>query len=407
MHRPRHGGRQLTALSCALVFFATPVFSWMFGARAGEIENHKLASFPSIADGWGMFTGLPAWATDHLVFRAAAIQAADGVSRGVFGEPAPLDQGNREPSGPLPGSPSPQDGEQGEDAPQAGSGRVLEGKNDWLYFGMDVESKCAPGRPLNESVQQLNKLRDAVTDSGRKFVLTVTPDKSTMVPQNLPDSYPGKDCARAASEKLWPEAIDNGGAIDLRPALRAAADRLHRPVYFKQDTHWTDEGSLEMVRALAENIKPGSTATWNTPESGMRTSTADLTMMMGRPADKRGMSYELRPDGFTDRTGELLRNLNRPVHRKSDSTIGTIDERTTVLGDSFTKVASRYLPAAFTDLTMLHYNSITDDARVAAKSLADSEIVVVQIVERSLASGNAPILDQGFINEASAALQPR
>lgn len=411
LHRPRHARRQVTALVCALVFFATPTLLWLFGARAGEIENHKLTSFPSISDGWGMFTSLPTWATDHLVFRAAAIQAADGISRNVFGERAPLDQSGKPPGGPIPGSPGPTGDEQGDredsDSTHPGYRKVIEGKDGWLYFGFDVDAKCEPSRPLRESIRQLNELRSAVTDSGRKFVLTVTPDKTTMVPGNLPDDYPGKECAREATSRLWPQVNRHTQAVDLRPKLRQEADRLGRPVYFRQDTHWTDEGALQMIRALAENLEPGVTSTWTTPETGLRSSVADLTMMLGEPTEKAGMGYALQPDGFVDRTTTGVRNLNRPVHRKSEPTVGTINTPTTVLGDSFTVVSSRYLPAAFSDLRMVHYNLITDEPGTVANTAAESETVVLQIVERSLAAGNAPILDQGFIDRLRTTLAER
>lgn len=407
LHRPRHARRQVTALVCALVFFAMPTLLWMFGARAGEIENHKLAEFPSVTDGWGMFTDLPRWATDQLVFRLAAIQAADGISRNVFGERAPLDQGGAPQGGPIPGSPSPGTDEQGPDITQTGVRRVLEGKNGWLYFGYDVDAKCEPSRSQRESIRQLNELRSAVTDSGRKFVLTVAPDKTTMVPRNLPDDYPGKDCARRGTRSLWPQIVNDARAIDLRPRLEAASARLHRPVYFRQDTHWTDEGSLEMISAVAEQLEPGITSTWAMPEKGIRTTTADLTTMLGEPSEKQGMQYALQPDGFVDHSAPGVRNLNRPVHRSSPPTLGTINTPATVLGDSFSVVASRYWPGAFSDLRMLHYNAITGDPQLVADTAADAEIVVLQIVERSLAGGNAPILDQGFIDTLRTTLAKR
>ena len=77
LHRPRHGKRQLTALISALVFLATPTLMWVAGMRPSEIENHELASFPGVGDGWGLFTGLEGWATDNLVFREEAISTAD------------------------------------------------------------------------------------------------------------------------------------------------------------------------------------------------------------------------------------------------------------------------------------------------------------------------------------------
>src|SRR5699024_5099795 len=123
--RPRHGGRQLTALLAAAVFFLVPALMWVFGGRPAEIENHKLAS---IGSGWDAFTSLPTWATDHLVFRAGAIDAARTISSGLFGERAPLGQGTGRNAGPLPGSapgPHPEPGQDPSRLPGgAGSQRV-------------------------------------------------------------------------------------------------------------------------------------------------------------------------------------------------------------------------------------------------------------------------------------------
>src|SRR5690606_25062368 len=211
LHRPRHGGRQLAALISALVFFVTPTALWVVGLRPTEIENHKLASFPSITDGWGMFTKLPRWAIDQLVFRGAAIDAADGISRGIFGEPPPFGT-QRQPTGPLPGSTPPATDE----SPDVATGyrQVIEGEDGWLYLGDDVRGKCHPRKPLNRTIAGLNKLRKAVEASGREFRLIVAPDKTTMVPEHLPDRYAGKDCAEAFTRKLWPRLIEEAEAID-------------------------------------------------------------------------------------------------------------------------------------------------------------------------------------------------
>lgn len=244
LHRPRHGKRQLTALMSALVFFATPALMWFFGMRPGEIENHKLADFPSIGEGWGMFTGLDEWATDNLAFRGQAVNITDWISRTIFGEPAPFDQGgNTKPTGPLPGSPSepapanPQQSEPGggggepSDGSDAGFRRVIEGTDNWLYFGTDALNKCHPQAPLDQTMTQLVNLRTAVEASGRRFVLVVVPDKTTMFPEHLPASYPGKECANAVTPDLWQKAIQVAGDLDIRPRLAAAADDLGRPVY--------------------------------------------------------------------------------------------------------------------------------------------------------------------------------
>lgn len=414
LHRPRHGGRQLTALVSALVFFAAPTLMWLGGMRPTELENHELAAFPSPWDGWGFLTGMDPWATDNLVFRADAISAADWISRTFFGEAAPFDQGTGTPSGPLPGSggggdgaPSVEPDNPANEPDAAGYRRVIEGEDGWLYLGQDVISKCRPKRPVAESVAQLAKLRQVVEDSGREFILVAVPDKSTMVPENLPDSYAGKDCVQKVTPDLWRQLARVAKAVDMRPPLQAAAEQLGRPVYFPLDSHWTNEGALEMVRQIAERIEPGATADWEVTERGRRTAVADLPPLIGREGENRATSYRLAPDGERDRTASPVNDLREPVRRTSDPLDGMVTRPTLLLGDSFTLPASAYLPAAFSDVTQLYYSTIDPDPDLVARTMADNEVVVVEIVERNIARGNLRLLDQDFIDLVGRELQKR
>lgn len=410
LHRPRHGGRQLTALLCALVFFATPTLLWVFGARAGEIENHKLAGFPSITDGWGFFTGMPAWATDHLAFRGPAIDAADAISKGLFGEPAPFDQGGKGPAGPLPDSQTPATGGQGK-APdsQAGYRRVIRGTDGWLYFGYDTDAKCSPVRPIGQTVERLNALRAAVEASGRQFVFVIAPDKTTMVPEHLPASYSGKECAQAAAPEFWRRVTQGAGALDLRPELNAAARQLGHPVYFAKDTHWTDAGGMILTRSIAERLQPGIASTWRSSPAGEFSVDADLPPMLGRSAQKTGTYYALRPNGMIDRTIPAPGSIKEPLEHTDSPMESTINAPTLILGDSFTLASARYLPAGFSDVTMLSYTTVAKDAQIVIDAMAASDVVALQVVERGVASGNLPILNDEFVAQARTALaaQPR
>lgn len=417
LHRPRHGKRQLTALVSALVFFATPTLMWVLGMRAQEIENHKLAAFPSFGDGWGVVTGLDEWATDNLVFRQGAVQATDWVSRTFFNEPAPFDQGGGgEPTGPLPGSPSDPPPGQGKDTPgneqapdnaDAGFRRVIEGSDGWLYFGTDTLAKCHPAIPLDQTMQQLVKLRTAVESSGRTFVLVVVPDKTTMVPEHLPSSYPGKDCADPVTPELWRNAAQVAGALDIRPRLAAAADRLRKPVYYPQDTHWTHEGAIEMVGAVAGDVKPGVTKKWKLRAEERYSAPADLPPLIGKKGENNATSYQLRPNGKTDRTEPGTNDLIRAKHHRSSPLTGQVHANTLVLGDSFLVAASRYFPAAFSDVTMQYYLAAGRDPSDVVKNMVDSEIVVLQVVERNLAAGTPEVLTQGFIDQLAPELAKR
>ena len=405
LHRPRHGGRQLTALIAAAVFFATPALLWVFGGRPAEIENHKLAGFPGISAGWRMFTGLPAWASDHLVFREAAIDAADGISRGLFGEPAPLGQGTGKNTGPLPGS-TPKPAPPGETGPKGDSGsqRAVVGTDGWLYFGFDAEAKCSPARPFTDTVEKLGKLRAAVRDSGRRFVLAVAPDKTTMVPQHLPANYPYKRCSRAVAAEFWRLITEQAGTLDLRDDLNSVARSLGHPLYFAKGTHWTHMGAIVLTRALAETLHPGITKTWQAKPSGSFTSTADLPPMLGRQATRTGTIYELRPNGRIDRTVPGIGSIEEPVRHNASPLNSTVNAQTLVLGDSFTLASARYLPAGFSNLTMLSYTGIGSAGSRVIQEMVDAEVVVLQVVERGLASGTVPVLAGDFIQRVRQTL---
>jgi acetyltransferase AlgX (SGNH hydrolase-like protein) len=409
LHRPRHGGRQLTALICAVVFFAAPTLMWAFGMRPSEIENHPLAQFPSPASGWSFFTGLPSWATDQLAFRSQAIQAADGISEAIFGESAPHDQSGTDGGGPLPGGPPPAGG--GTPAPsnggsgpldQAGYRQVVEGSDGWLYYGLDAEAKCAPTRPLAETIARINELRDIVESSGRKFVWVVPPDKSTMVPQYLPSSYPGKECQQAAEGPTWTQ-LDSDGIVDLRPGLREAARQVGHPVYPPNDTHWGDEGGLVMAAAAANAVQPGVTQTWKWDQVGSYTTSADLPPLLGKQGDKTNVVYDLKPDGVTNRAGKIT-EIDTPVVSDTPPVTGMVNQKTLVYGDSFTMASSRYLAGAFSNLTMLAFYTDKTTQAEAINQFVNSDVVVLETVERSVSGGYLPFFDDGLLNALKAQL---
>lgn len=397
LHRPRHGGRQTVALVCAAIFLLLPSALWLVGLRPGQIENHKLASFPSIADGWGLFTGLPKWANDQLIFRGTAIDAERGVSQGVFGEPPPLGTNTDAPTGPLPAQPAPKPTKPVED--DTTTSRVIEGSNGWLYLGDDVTSKC--GSKYAKTIALLKRIRTLIERSGRTFVLVIAPNKTTMVPQFLPETYADKKCSDKVSGPMWDSLIRGAKAVDLRPGLSTMAKDMGHPMYPPTDTHWSDEGSVLMTRSIAETVRPGSTRTWKVSPNGQYSSPADLLPMIGETGDKTETSYALMPDGKTDRTTKNLKSINHPVGHSWKPIAGTTKDRTIVFGDSFTLAASKYLPAAFSNLTMFSYDEAGANADKTIDRILSSKVVVLEMVERAVSEGTTGMVNKGFVKRLS------
>lgn len=395
LHRPRHAKRQLTALLCALVFFTAPVISWVFGARPQPLENRPMAEFPSITDGWGFFTGLGPWATDHLPFRQQAIQSVDGVSRFVFQEPARLSEGSR--------SALARPGEQPE-LDENVFPPVIEGKDGWLFLGHDISYRCVPRMDLDRVIAGLRRWRDVVEASGRKFVLVIAPDKSTLYPEYLPDEYAGQECAGKAAEEFWRRVPEETGALDMRPLLRQVAERNQRPVYHDIDTHWTHDGGVAMTYLLAEQLHPGITRTWRLWPGRSYPHSADIPDLLGQDRTVQIDSYALAPDGGEDNTVSKPSDFHTPLHLESPAKPGMITGRVRMVGDSFTQFATPYLGAAFTDITVTHPNNPALDPQGTGQLLAEGETVVLELSERFVVGGRYAMLDTAVADEVGAVL---
>jgi len=401
MYRPRHGGRQLTALICAGLFFLTPTFVHSVGVHAARFENRALATFGDPRNGWGWLTGLPAWATDSLPFRDGALRATEAVSRNVFGEPASLPGPlSGQPPGPLPPGPAPH-------PPITAFPSVIEGRDGWLYLGADVSGACVPSRSLADTIISLRRLRTAVQASGRQFVLVVAPDKTTMAPERLPADYLGKACATRARDEFWRRVVDEAGAIDLRPALDDIVRRKGSPVYYPADTHWSQEAGLAMTYALADRVQPGITRSWQVAPSGTIAWPDDISPLIGRSGEHAIPTYSLAPAGPQDRTRSIASDFRVPLRLTAAPYAGTVGQPVVMIADSFTQFASRYLAAAFSDITIVHPETVGAVPRSAGALLANGKVLVLEVAERNLLGGTSPILLQPVITEIATQLSQR
>jgi alginate O-acetyltransferase complex protein AlgJ len=391
-HSDVTAGHQLTALLCASVFFLSPTIAHSMGVHAARFENRTLATFGDPREGWAWLTKLPAWASDNLPLRERAVRATEAVSSMVFGEPAAL---LAPPAGLLAGPAA----APASHLPTAVFPSVIEGRDGWLYLGADVSGACVPSRSLTDTLVSLRRLRAAVQASGRQFVLVVAPDKTTMVPEQLPADYLGRDCAAQARSQFWHRVVPEAGAIDLRPALTEIAQRKGSPIYYPADTHWSQEGGLAMTYALADRVRPGVTRTWQVSPTGTTSWPDDIGPLIGRSGEHTIPTYSLASAGQPDRTRSIASDFRVPLRLVSTPAAGTIGQPVRMIADSFTQFASPYLAAAFTDITIVHPETVGAAPQLTGELLAGGKVVVLEIAERNLLSGTSPILLQPVITE--------
>jgi alginate O-acetyltransferase complex protein AlgJ len=394
---PRRARVVIVPLVAALVFFFGPALAFVLGDRAEELDNRPLADMPTASDGWTFFPDFTTWANDHLPLRSFAVEQGTELSEAMFDEPPPYGQASQ---------PAP-DGVQ--------YPRVITGKDGWLYFGGDVSGSCNPQLAVDEIAGSLERLHTAIVASGRTVVLAIAPDKSTMVPEHLPDRYAGEDCASARKEAVW-DALDASGVplLDLRRPLAAAQDDLGDPLYRPTDSHWNLQGASVFVREAVRRLDPTLLAGEpfvEGPKVGLR---GDLGRMLGTPTSDTvvGVTVErpgvsLAVGGATVDAADVPGMAAAPATVDASSTQAPLfPGRTVLFGDSFSGSARPLLAPFLDQLTLQHNQSA---APALAQTMVASDTVIIELVERSVVAGNANLATPAVVDviERVLAASPR
>jgi alginate O-acetyltransferase complex protein AlgJ len=409
--RPRkHRLRRPVALLLALVFFFAPAVAFLLGARAEQLENRPLTEFPSWSSGWDFFPEFTAWATDHLPLRGEAVRGNATLSERLFDE-APS-YGGKDDGGPVGGVPS-GDGT-GVDV-EVAYPPVIEGRRGWLYFGGDVENLCDPTRDVDDVIARLDRLARAVETSGRRFLVTVAPDKTSFYPDQLPATYVGEACSTQRRGEFWDALTERppSGLIDLRAALAREQDDADDLLYRRTDTHWGPRGAAVYARQLAAALDPALLEGTELVPMGTASMPGELGAMLGRPSEDDVEDFILARPGVTPVGRDSLDLPEMPYGPETFHATTTeaplFAPRTLLLGDSFSTASRKMLGCFFSHLTLMHNEMAREDAQVVADTIVESDVVVLEIVERTIASGRGALIEDAALAtiEQTLALSPR
>jgi hypothetical protein len=288
---------------------------------------------------------------------------------------------------------------------------VIQGSDGWLYFGGDTSNQCDPVRDVADTLARLDRLGRTIETSGRRFVVTVAPDKSTLYPDTLPASYLGKDCAQARRAEFW-DALRKSpptGYLDLRGPLEAAGRNGGIPVYRKSDTHWTPRGAVVFAQGLANVLDPSLLSGSQVADTGPVSEPGDLAALLGQPAAEEIPGATLVRPGVSP---VARASLDLPDMPSTDPV--TVTDRTTgvplfqphtlLLGDSFSNASRSALGTLFANLTLLHNEAAGENPQTAADAVAAADVVVVEIVERTISSGRGALIEDASLDAIAQAL---
>jgi alginate O-acetyltransferase complex protein AlgJ len=229
------------------------------------------------------------------------------------------------------------------------------------------------------------------------------------VPQFLPQRYVGSQCEDAARRAFWDRtaAAPPPGWLDVRTPLLAAQQAGGRPWYLVHDSHWDQNAAALYGDHLAHTLDPRLRGSLR--QEGTLTHNADLGLLLGQP----------KPDTYDkvllDRPGvrTTVRSVPDPaigdipyLHATSTSTgPRLIPGKTVMLYDSFTDVSQQYVTPWFSDLTLIHNLSTEKSPPGVAALLANSDTIIIEVVERSVATGHSGTVAEEFVSQLETQLR--
>jgi alginate O-acetyltransferase complex protein AlgJ len=360
---------QILIMVAALVFFFGPALGWLLGVRPSEIDNRKLTAFPSLLEGgWKALPQVGQWASDNLPGRKQSVALNDKIDRTLY---------NQQPTYGSAGI-----------YPQ-----VILGKDGWLYYGGDVSNKCMPRLSVSQSITRMRSLQTAVTKSGRRFVLVVVPDKSSVYPAKLPDRYAGEQCATQRDKTFWRALSASGLGVDVRAPLEAAQRTYGQPMYRKYDSHFSPRGAVTYAQTLMNTVDPGLAKGTTVADKGPSQAPGDLGTFVGKRLSETVEGLQIKRTGVTMSADSQPKLATSVTHVHNISRGAALYRPPAILlGDSFTASSLPQVIPYFADLELLHSETSTAFPQAVANALIDRQTVIYEIVERSAATGYAGLL---------------
>lgn len=404
------------ALGLALLF--GPWLAFGVGARSDPIasENRSLAAKPEWR-GFKTLDDITGYTADHFPLRDNAIKANKklGNVAGSGGSSGPAGVGGT--TGDKP-------------AVSLITTQTIKGKTPpWLFLSEDFNRACAPDIPLDDAIAGLKRLNDIITKSGRRFVFTVVPDKSTFETQFLPSSYPLQDCSNVAKAERRKRvaALKLPGYLDILPIIKADEKATGVPAYLERDTHWTDRSGAVFVKAMAEKIDPSLAQGTELKFSHVGKHANDLALLEGDSALHDDPVWELIRAGVKETVvpkkyapGDAYET--RTITATTTGPAKLVQDKTFWIGDSFSDHAVHQYSKYFADmlempdLTKARSVGKTTDGKdlyaevlpVFMQRLKDSKIIVMQAVERFFFGTNdGTLLDPKFLDQLEKELRKR
>jgi len=214
---------------CLVVLLVPSVGLLVPGASGASSSSEQLAEMPQLlVDGTpnpSVLQDAGAYFEDHFAFRPNLIDADAHLRATLFGV--------------------------------SNTSSVVVGTEGWLYYGGELGDYRRTGQmsdaALRNAVRNVSLMQEYVTSTGRSFLFTIAPNKSTLYPTHMPYyEVRGEDASNL--ERITPLLAEEGvNYLDLREVLEAAS-LGGETLYLERDSHWTNAGALVGCEAMLDRL---------------------------------------------------------------------------------------------------------------------------------------------------------
>ena len=311
-----------------------------------------------------------------MPLREQAVRANTWISRSIFATtPTYARRQADTSSGALPfGAPTPAPAKAaGGTSTQPPPGqRAIEGRDGWIFLDGELLRACARFIPYTTAMDRWVSMVRTIRRSGRRVVLVIPPDKSTIYPEKVGPKNPAADCMVEKRAEAW-RAMESTGSpyvVPLRRPILARKRARSELLYKRKDTHWNGAGAEIFIRETLRALDAGVQVAPGEFRPVQEVYQGDLTGLLGAP------------EKDTTPSRKLVRAPGAPV----------VPGRTLFLYDSFGIAAIDHLRPYFANLDPYLWVGSTAEERIARIKAADT--VVLESVEREM---DWRASDQGYL----------
>lgn len=269
--------------------------------------------------------------------------------------------------------------------PKEGEGRVIQGRNDWLYYAGDNSIAYYSGtnvlseEEMAEWTSLMQDLKNACDEKGIELGIMVMPNKSQVYPEYMP-SYNVKTSEKRENV-LEKYVKDNSNVNFIYPLDELKAGKKYYEMYFPYDTHWTQAGAFIGTMAMYKKLGHETTNIMDLEVLETKFTQKGLidTGSLDENLYQDDIDYVIMYKPETHVTwfeGEKSFVMPTEVYRsKSDNPNG---KKLVMIGDSFRLAMIPYLSQDYSEICVAHRHSLDE----VAEDLKDPDVLIVGSVER-------------------------